>query len=98
MARFDILLNEDGSPQIEDGDVVIGESDEQNIKFILGLSKGTVAAYPLFGVDSTKFINGVNKQTALKREMQIALEADGYYDIDIDFSEGLSNIKITDGT
>lgn len=79
MARTDILLDlaGDGDLLIKDGDFVIGESDNQNVKLILEADKGQLRFFPLLGVGIRKQLGGP-VDGAVKRQIQLQLEGDGY--------------------
>lgn len=49
----DILLNNSGDLMIKDGDIVIGNSDDQNKIFIVKLKKGSLAQFPDVGAGIT---------------------------------------------
>lgn len=92
----DILLNEDNSPQIVNGDFVVGESDEQHVQHIIQAQKGDYKEFPSLGVDPIRYLKGGPRASAdLQREITVQLEADGYSDLDIDFSKGLSDFIIS---
>jgi len=52
----DILLNEDGTPKIVDGDLVIGYSDIQHQAIILEVGKGGIKHFPSLGVNISSSI------------------------------------------
>ncbi|NNV54521.1 hypothetical protein [Limnovirga soli] len=73
----DFLLDEAGDLLIENGDFVFGESDMQHIQLILALEPGELKESPLTGVGIKKQING-SFDGAVRREIKLQLEADGY--------------------
>ena len=78
MARNDILLDPATNDlQIEAGDFKIGSSDLQHVYLILQVAPGSWKQFPLTGVGEAKFINAP-LDAALRRKIQIQLEADGY--------------------
>ena len=52
----DILLNEDGSLKVVDGDLVIGESTVQHQNIILSIGKGSIRHFPALGVNASSFL------------------------------------------
>lgn len=94
--RKDILVNQDGSPEIVNGDFTVGESDEQHVEHIIKMQKGESREFPLVGVDPVRYLKGGPKAKAeLQREITVQLEGDGYTDLDIDFSKGLADFIIS---
>jgi hypothetical protein len=53
MAR-DIIINEDGSLALKDGDLVVGDSDLQNLQDLSELNRGELKYDPLAGMDLIK--------------------------------------------
>jgi hypothetical protein len=66
--------------------IVIGESDYQNIDFLVRANKGDFKEYPILGVGAEKWLKSVEKQEALRREIAVQLGADGYKTNDISVS------------
>lgn len=77
MSRTDFLLGSDGDLQIENGDFVTGQSDEQNVALILAVNKGAFKQFPLVGVGIKRYING-KLDSQLERQIRLQLAADGY--------------------
>jgi hypothetical protein len=75
--RNDILLNTDGSFKVQNGDFVIGESDEQHIELILKTNPNEWKQTPITGAALIKSLGG-NITGFAKRNVQVQLEADGY--------------------
>jgi hypothetical protein len=77
--RTDILLDENGNYRVENGDFVVGESDDQHVELLLVSTKGSFREYPTLG---TGIVNWVKKQNidlnGLEREIKVNLQADGY--------------------
>ena len=84
--RYDLALNTDGDLDIQDGDLVIGESDYIHVKHILESYPGDWKQYPELGIGIQKQINSPITR-AFKRKAKIQLESDGYdiNDIAIEF-------------
>ena len=75
--RTDILLDETGDIACENGDFVIGQSDDQHVIDILNASPGDYKQFPLTGASVLDAINGI-LSGELKNRISINLEADGY--------------------
>lgn len=79
MPRTDILLDlaGDGDLLIKDGDFVIGDSDNQNVKLILEADKGQQRFTPFLGVGIRRQLGG-SVDGAVRRDIQLQLQGDGY--------------------
>lgn len=73
----DILLTEDNQPVIVNGDFRIGESELQEVSFILQLRQGELKNDPVLGVNMQHFIRSKENRTAIERKLKIHLERDG---------------------
>jgi hypothetical protein len=95
MMRDDILLNEQNELLIVDGDLVIGQSDQQHIKHIVEAFKGEYKHDPLVGFGVIGYLKRDEKiESEFRRDLKIQLENDGYLDSEIDLSEGFTKLKI----
>lgn len=73
----DILLNEDNEPLVVDGDFVIGESDDQEVRLLLRLNQGGVKRDPILGPNLIQELEqGYNEEKILKK-VRLHLERDG---------------------
>lgn len=95
MPRTDFLLGTDGDLQIVNGDLLTGESDEQNVALILKATKGSFKQFPLLGVGIDLELNG-SIDGRLKRKIRIHLESDGYKVTKIEDESGTIKIKYED--
>lgn len=69
----------DGDLDIQSGDFVINESDDQHVELILTAAKGSFLQSPNLGVDMPIFINKQNtSSTDMRRAINVNLLADGY--------------------
>lgn len=79
MARTDIILMSDYTPQLANGDLVIGGSDDQHIELLMMTTPGQWKESPLVGIG---LINYLKKPTTsekqMKRDIIVGLSADGY--------------------
>ena len=79
MARIGMLLGSDQDLLIENGSIVVGNSDDQNVSAIVSASKGEFKEFPALGVG---IVTKLKKQNAslesLKREITVNLAADRY--------------------
>lgn len=79
MARTDIILMSDYTPEIANGDLVIGASDDQHIELLMMTTPGQWKESPLVGIG---LINYLKKPTTsekqMKRDIIVGLSADGY--------------------
>lgn len=84
----DLLLDENGDIQFDaNGELVIGEAEQQDVKLLLATRPGDWKEHPTTGIDALKFIKSREAKAALAREMNIQLSADGFLisNIDIDY-------------
>lgn len=72
----DILINSDIG--IKNGDLLVGDSDGQNIEFIISAKPGQFYQFPTLGVGITDEINSSISKQALKIKIKNNLEADNY--------------------
>ena len=72
----DILLNDDGDLQFENGDFKKGESTYQHQRFLLTSQKGEWREYPLVGVGLQDYLNDHNLSD-LSFEIENQFENDG---------------------
>ncbi|MDJ1494150.1 hypothetical protein QNI19_14495 [Cytophagaceae bacterium DM2B3-1] len=73
----DILLDDNNDLLIQNGDIVIGNCDLQNIQLICLSNTGDWKENPTFGVNIKKSLLDHEPYTAIKHALQIQLEADG---------------------
>lgn len=86
----DILVNEDIS--IKDGDLVVGDSDGQNIEFIITAKPGHFYQFPTLGVGIVDEINSSISKQALRIKIKNNLEADNYRINRIDVSGNVDQL------
>lgn len=95
MPRTDFLLSTDGDLQIVNGDLLTGNSDDQNVALILQATKGSIKQFPLLGVGLSLELSG-SIDGRLKRKIRIHLESDGYKVTKIEDESGTIKIKYED--
>jgi len=86
----DILIN--GDITIKDGDLAVGDSDGQNIEFILEAKPGQFYQFPTLGVGVVDLINSPISRQALKLRIKNNLEADNYRINRIDVGGGVDQL------
>ena len=87
----DILLDENEDLLIENGDFVIGDSNEQHIRHILRLAPGQNRMAPLLGANIIENLKG-NFDGDFKRKIRIMLEMDGVTVNDVQINNDELNI------
>jgi len=89
----DFLIN--GDIRIKDGDLVVGDSDNQNIEFIIKAKPGQFYQFPTLGVGIVDEVKGSITPQALRIKIKNNLEADNYRVNRIEVSGGIDNL-VTD--
>lgn len=90
----DLLLDENGDLAIENGDFVIGVSDQQHVEAVLLSNKGEYKEFPLVGFGAIRYVKSNISDIEFKRDLKIQLEYIGYKNPAIDLSNGLEALKI----
>jgi hypothetical protein len=92
MAR-DILINENGSLKIENGDLLIGDSDGQNLQDLALTNRGELKYDPLIGMDLIK-LNKKRIPAASDLSMiNQQLRADGWVNTEVRREDGETLVK-----
>ena len=98
MISNDLFLSLENNLSIADGDLVIAQSDDQNIEAILLANKGQFYEYPLLGYGISKKLYGPYNKLSEKKLIREALKRDDYNTvtliIDNDFTVTVDAIKI----
>jgi hypothetical protein len=76
-ANLDILLN-NNDLVFENGDFVIGESDQQHIADTINAFPGWWKEDPADGVGIFQYLNSGGQEQAIARSIKINLQSDGY--------------------
>lgn len=83
----DILLDDEGDLDIENGDFKVGESDQQHLMLIVNLVEGSLKQFPLQGVGINNYTASSGQGATLRRSIKVKAEADGYQNVDVILSE-----------
>ena len=88
MARIDYMSDEDGDLLWADGDLVLGESDEDHIQEIMLLSKGADSEFLTLGLDIIRSYKGKssNYLVRFERDLKAELAKDGYRGLQVIFN------------
>ena len=93
MVLKDILLDEDFKPIIKNGDFVIGESKEQEVRCIIKLNQGQLKLDPLLGPSLIRLLNAPMAQTKIAQRIKMHLKRDLKDNIKVRVENGV--IKFT---
>lgn len=88
----DILINDD--IRIKNGDLVVGDSNGQEIEFILSAKAGQFYQFPTLGVGIVDEINSSISKQELKLKIKNNLEADDNRVNRVDVSGGIDDLTI----
>lgn len=86
----DFLIN--GDIRIKDGDLVVGDSDNQNIEFIITAKPGQFYQFPTLGVGIVDEVKGSISKQALRIKVKNNLEADNYRVNRINVTGGIDDL------
>jgi len=89
----DLVLNDSGL-LIRSNDLVIGDSDNQNISDILNAEKGEFKRSVQIGVGANNLINSAIDIQAIKSIITLNLSLDGFNVSDVDITIDNSNLNI----
>ena len=92
---IDILLDADGDLLMENGDLVIGEADNQNVELIFKANKGEIRSSPELGFGAGKYVKSTDPKARFKRDLKVELARDNYKDLDIEIDQSLKELKVT---
>ncbi|RWW91867.1 hypothetical protein [Flavobacterium cerinum] len=91
--NLDILLDDDFNPLIQNGDFVIGQSDQQHVNCIFLAHPGEYKQFPLVGFGASRYLKSTTaSKEKFIRDLTIQLELDGYVNPEI--SNDLDNLII----
>lgn len=89
----DLIVKDD--IEIKDGDLVVADSDSQNIEFIITAKPGQFYQFPTLGVGIIDEIKGSITKQALKIKIKNNLEADNYRVNKIEVKGGIDDLITT---
>jgi len=89
----DILLDENNDLKIVNGDFAVGDSFEQDVRLILGLTKGSLKSDPVLGPDLIRLINSGANETEIVQKIKLNLQRDNKKVGKITFDNGTINIE-----
>jgi len=85
----DIIIEEGtNNLKIENGDFVLGETEQQNINFILVASKGNFYQTPQIGVNLISFLNSSSGNQRIFNKIETNLNFDNYKNVEVEFIDG----------
>lgn len=94
MPVLDLLCDSDGDLLIQNGDFVIGFSDQQHNYDIMASNTGDWKEYPLVGFNKLTYLNSRTTSAVLNQNARIQLQADGCSNIVTDLKIDADN-KLT---
>jgi hypothetical protein len=77
-AYEDFLLDADGDLLIQDGDFVIGLSDEDHMQDLIESFVGWWKEFPAVGVGIKQFQASAGQEQVIERNIKLQLQGDGY--------------------
>ena len=81
----DIMLLDTYDLAISDtGDFIVNHSDQQHMVLIVETEEGDWKQYPLMGVGIQKYQAAPNAGNAIRREIKVKAEADGFINVDVE--------------
>lgn len=94
----DFLIDNNGDLQIENGDLVVGASDNQHIFDIITSFAGFFKQYPTLGVGIMQQIKTDNPKAAVNSVLQ-QLQSDGYQvsNVNVNINNGVLNVTFPQG-
>jgi len=73
----DIILDEDNDLLFKNGDLVIGESEMQEVGLILQSNQGDFKQSPIIGSNLTTEVRGLDNKVKRERNLRIQMKLDG---------------------
>lgn len=86
--QTDILLDTNFDIAVQDGDIVWGESFEQEIDLIVRARTGEWKFDPVLGCDLILFVNSNASKLDIIQKVKLQLERDGKNNLQINYSNG----------
>ena len=91
----DLMLDDNGDLLIENGDLVLGDADNQNVQLIFQAYKGEIRSSPELGFGAGKYVKSTDPKARFKRDLKVELAKDNYKDVDIEIDQSLKELKVT---
>ena len=88
MISKDFILDNNNDLSIANGDLVIGQSDDQNIQAILQAEKGQFYQFPLLGYGVTRRLYGPFNINEERRDIRQELARDNYRVTRLEINDG----------
>lgn len=89
----DLLLNDDFTPKIADGDFAIGDSEDQEVWLLLISQKSDFKFNPLAGADLVFLQNSPLKSSEMEKAIRQTLRNDGFRTIDVSITNEDFKVK-----
>lgn len=86
----DILINDDIG--FKNGDLVVGESDQQHVEHIISIKPGQFYQFPTLGVGIADQVKGSINRQSLKQKIKVNLESDNYRINKIEVEGGIDEL------
>jgi hypothetical protein len=74
----DFLSDASGDLLVQNGDLVVGPSDQQHIEDIISSAPGWWKQFPAIGVNIFQFLNSVGQEQTLEKQIILQLQSDGF--------------------
>lgn len=77
-SHTDILVDSGGDLIVQNGDLVTGDAQAQDIQHIVQSQKGAWTQFPLIGVGIRSRLSGPVSLEEIRRDVRLNLKADGF--------------------
>lgn len=83
----DILLLDTYDLAIDNGDFVVGASDQQHMVLIVETFEGNWKQFPLQGVGIDQYQAAPNAGNKIRRDIKVKAEADGFINVNVELQQ-----------
>lgn len=90
MVSDDLILDDNDNLTIANGDLVIGQSDDQNVEAIILAEKGQFYESPLLGYGITRRANGPFDKQRQRQLIRAELKRDNYKIVQLDIDDNFT--------
>lgn len=90
-----ISLDTDYNLQIKDGDLLVEDTEQQNIEFIVRAQKGHFYQWPKLGVGIALYQHATVNRAVLSQEIRLQLESDNFKVNTVDISGNIDELITT---